>query len=194
MGHLQTGHVLPLNNCFTFSGEKKEIHLSTKNFHFLSLNGQIFPWVKFISVAQSCVTLCDPMNCSTPGLPVIINSWSSLRLTSIELVMSSRHLILCQPCLLLPPIPPSIRAFPITQHFAWGGQSTGVSDLSLFLPMNTQDLSPLEWTGWISLQSKELSRVISNTKVQTINSSALRFLHSPTLTIIHDHWKNRRLD
>ena len=67
--------------------------------------------VQFSSVAQSCPTLCDPMNLSTPGPLSITISWSSLRLTSIELVMPSSHLILCRPLLLLPPIPPSIRVF-----------------------------------------------------------------------------------
>ena len=63
------------------------------------------------SVAQPCPTLCDPMNHSMPGLPVITNSRSSLKLMSIESVMPSSHLILCRPLLLLPPIPPSIRVF-----------------------------------------------------------------------------------
>ena len=67
--------------------------------------------VQFSSVAQSCPTLCDPMNHSTPGLPVHHQLRSSLRLTSIESVMPSSHLILCRPLLLLPPIPPSIRVF-----------------------------------------------------------------------------------
>ena len=67
--------------------------------------------VQFSSVAESCRTLCDPMNCSTPGLPDITISWSSLKLTSIESVMPSSHLILCHPLFLLPPIPPSIRVF-----------------------------------------------------------------------------------
>ena len=56
--------------------------------------------------------------------------------------------------------------FPMSQVFVWGGQSTGVSALASFLPKNTQDWSPSEWTGWISLKSKELSRVFSNTTVQ----------------------------
>ena len=93
-------------------------------------------------------------------------SQSSLRLTSIESVMPSSHLILCHPLLLLPPIPPSIRVFPMSQLFAWGGQSIGVSALASVLPMNTQDWSPLGWTGWTSLQSKGLSRTFSNTTVQ----------------------------
>ena len=63
------------------------------------------------SVAQSCPSLCDPMNHSTPGLPVHHQLRSSLRLTSIESVMPSSHLILCRPLVLLPPIPPSIRVF-----------------------------------------------------------------------------------
>ena len=57
-------------------------------------------------------------------------------------------------------------SFPMSQLFTWGGQSTGVSASASVLPKNTQDWSPLEWTGWISLQSKELSRVFSNTTVQ----------------------------
>ena len=61
---------------------------------------------------------------------------------------------------------PASESFPMSQHFTWGGQSIGVSTLASVLPMNTQDWSPLEWTGWISLQSKGLSRVFSNTTVQ----------------------------
>ena len=61
---------------------------------------------------------------------------------------------------------PASESFPMIQLFTWGGQSTGVSALASFLPKNTQDPSPLEWTGWISLQSKGLSRVFSNTTVQ----------------------------
>ena len=96
----------------------------------------------------------------------ITNSWSSLRLTSIESVMPSSHLILCRPLLLLPLIPPSIRVFSRSQLFSWGSQSIGVSALASVLPMNTQDRFPLEWTSCISLQSKGLSRVLSNTTVQ----------------------------
>ena len=61
---------------------------------------------------------------------------------------------------------PASESFPMSQLFTWGGQSTGVSDSASVLPMNTQDWSPLEWTGWISWQSKGLSRVFSNTTVQ----------------------------
>ena len=70
-----------------------------------------FSSVQFSSVAQSCATLCDPMNHSTPGLPVHHQLKSLLKLMPIESVMPSSHLILCRPLLLLPPIPPSIRVF-----------------------------------------------------------------------------------
>ena len=96
----------------------------------------------------------------------LTNSWSSLRLTSIESVMPSSHLILCHPLLLLPPSLPTSESFPVSQLFTWGGQSTGVSALASFLPQKSQGWSPSEWTGWISLQSKGLSRVFSNTTVQ----------------------------
>ena len=94
----------------------------------------------------------------------ITNSRSSLRLTSIESVMPSSHLILCRPLLLLPPIPPSIISNESTLHMRWPKYE--VSALASFLPKNTQDWSPSEWICWISLQSKGLSRVFSNTTVQ----------------------------
>ena len=96
----------------------------------------------------------------------ITNTWSIPKPMSIELVMPSNHFILCRPLLLLPSIFPSIRVFPMSQLFASGGQRIGVSASTSVLPMNTQDYSPLGWTGWISLQSKGLSRVFSNTTVQ----------------------------
>ena len=89
---------------------------------------------------------------------------------------------------------PASGSFQMSQFFASGGQSIGVSASTSVLPMSTQDWSPLGWTGWISLQSKGLSRVFSNTTVKTINSSALSFLYSPALTSIHDYWKNQSLD
>ena len=92
---------------------------------------------------------------------------------------------------------PASGSFPISQRFAWGGQSIGVSASASVLPMNTQDWSPLGWTDWIFLQSKGLSRISRNSptpQFKSINSSALNFLHSPTLTSIHDHWKNHSLD
>ena len=96
----------------------------------------------------------------------ITNSRSSPKLMSIESVMPCSHLILCYPLFLLPPNPSQHQTLPMSQLFAWGGQSTGVSALASFLPKNPQDWSPLEWIGWFSLQSKGFSRVFSNTTVQ----------------------------
>ena len=90
---------------------------------------------------------------------------------------------------------PASGSFPMSQLFAWCGQSTGVSASASVLPMNTQDWSPSGWTGWIFLHSKGLSRTFSDTtQFKSINFSALSFLHSPTLTSIHDHWKNHSFD
>ena len=88
---------------------------------------------------------------------------------------------------------PASESFPMSQLFTWGGQSTGDSALASFLPKKSQGWSPSEWTGWISLQSKGLSRVFSNTTVQK-HSSTLILLDGPTLTSIHDHRKNHSLD
>ena len=96
----------------------------------------------------------------------ITSSRSLLKLMPIESVMPSSHLILCRPLLLLPQSLPASGSFPTSQLFTWGGQSIGVSASALVLPMNIEDWSPLGWTGWISLQSKGLSRVFSNTTVQ----------------------------
>ena len=108
----------------------------------------------------------------------------------------------CHPTILSSVVPfssclqsfPASGSFPVNQLFASGGQSIGVSASASVLPTNIQDWFPLELTGWISLQSKGLSRIFSNTTVQSIDSSALSFLHSPTFTSIHDSWKNHSLD
>ena len=96
----------------------------------------------------------------------ITNSGSFFKFMSIESVMPSSHLILCHPLSSCPQSLPASGYFPMSQLFAWGGQSIVVSALASVLPMNTQDRSPLGWTGWISLQSKGLSRVFSNITVQ----------------------------
>ena len=89
---------------------------------------------------------------------------------------------------------PASESFPISQLFAWGGQNTGVSALGSFLPKKSQGWSPSEWTGWISLQSKDSKESSPTPQFKSINSSALSLLHSPTLTSIHDHRKNHSLD
>ena len=115
----------------------------------------------------SCVWLF-----ATPWIAVrqaslsITISRSSLRLTSIESVMPSSHLILCVPFSSCLQSLPASESFPMSQLVAWGGQSTGISALASFIPKKSQGWSPSEWTCWISLQSKGLSRVFSNTTVQ----------------------------
>ena len=87
---------------------------------------------------------------------------------------------------------PASGSFPMSQLFPWSGQSVVVASSASVLPINTQDWSSLGWTGWISLQSMGLSRVFSNTTVQ--KHQFFSFLVSPTLTSIHDHWKNHSFD
>ena len=114
----------------------------------------------------SCVQLfATPRTSAHQASLSITNSWSLPKLMSTESVMPSNHLILCCP-LLLPSVFPSIRVFSYESALTSGGQSIGVSASTSVLPMNTQDWSPLGCTGWISLQSKGLSRVFSNTTVQ----------------------------
>ena len=122
--------------------------------------------IQFSSVTQSCPTLCNSMNRSTPGLPV----HHQLR----EFIQTYVHWVWCHPTITSSVIPfsscpqsfPASGYFPMSQLFTSGGQSNGVSASISVLPMNTQDWSPLGWTGWISLQTKRLSRVFSNTRVQ----------------------------
>ena len=124
----------------------------------------------------------------------ITNSRSSPRLTSIELVMPSSHLILCHPLSSCPQSLPASESFPMSQLFAWDGQSIGVLALATVLPMNTQDWSPLEWTVGSPCSPRDSQESSPTPQFKSINSSALSFLHSPTLTSIHDHWKNHSLD
>ena len=125
-----------------------------------------FGSVWFSSVAQSCLTLCDPMDCSMPGFTIHHQLPELLKLMSIEVVMPANHLILCCP-LLLPSIFPSIRVFSYESvlHIRWPKYWSFSFNISPS-KMNAQDWSPLGWTGWTSLQSKGLSRVFSNTTVQ----------------------------
>ena len=123
--------------------------------------------ISFVSsVAQSCPTLCDPMYHSMPGLPVH-HQLLEFTQTHVHRVSGAiQRLILCRPLLLLPPIPPSIRVFSNESTLRMRWPKYWVSASASFLPMNTQDWSPLGWTGWISLESKGLWRVFSNTTVQ----------------------------
>ena len=125
----------------------------------------------------------------------ITNSWNLLKLMSIQSVMPSNHLILCCPLLLPPSIFPSIRIFSNESALCIRWPSIGVSDSASVLPMNIQDWFPLGWTGWISLQSKGLSRVFFNTTVQKHQFFSTQLsLYYNSLPFIHDYWKNNSLD
>ena len=127
-----------------------------------------FSSVQFSSVAQSCPTLRPhelqhtrpPCPSPTPG--VYSNSCPSSRWCHLTISSSVVPFSSCPQSL------PASGSFPMSQLFSWGDQSTGVSASASVLPMNTQDWSPLGWTGWISLQSKGFSRVFSNTAVQKL--------------------------
>ena len=123
--------------------------------------------VQFGSVAQSCPTLYDLMNPSTPGLPVHRQLPESTQTHVHGVCDAIQPSHLCRPLLFLPPIPPSIRVFSNESALLilWPKYWSFSASASVF-PLNTQDWSPLGWTGWISLQSKGLSRVFSNTTVQ----------------------------
>ena len=133
------------------------------------------------------------MNHSTPGLPVT-SSRSSPKSVSIESVMPSNYLILCHSLLLLRSIFPSIRVFSNESTLCYRWPNYWSFSFHISPLMNTQDWSPLGWTGWISLHFKGLSRVFSNRQFRSINSSVLSFLYSSTLISIHDHWEYHSLD
>ena len=124
----------------------------------------------------------------------ITNSWSSLKLTSTESVIPSSHLILCRPLLLLPQSLPASESSPMSQLLAWGGWSTGISASTSVLPMNSQDWSPLGWLIGSTCSPRDSQESSPTPQVKSINSSVLSFLHSPTLTSIHDYWQNHSLD
>ena len=110
---------------------------------------------------------CDPMDCSTPGLPVHhqLPEFTQTQVRWVGDAIQPSHPLSSPFSSRLQSFPAS-GSFQMSQFFASGGQSIGVSALASVLPMNIQDWSPLGWTGWISLQSKGLSRVFSNTTVQ----------------------------
>ena len=137
------------------------------------------------------------MNHSTPGFPV---HHQLLEFTQTQVCWVSDAIQPSHP--LSSPSPPALYPsqhlshaffhgfFQMNQLFASGSQNIGVSASSSVLPMNTQDWSPLGWTGWLSLQSKDSQESSPTPQFKSINSSVLSFLYSPTLTSIHDHCKN----
>ena len=147
---------------------------------------------QFSSVSQLCLTLCDPMDCSMPGLPVhhqLLEStpthvhWVSDAILPFHSLLSP----------LLPSIFPSIRVFSSESGLCirWPKYWSFSFSLRPSLPLiNIQDWFPLGWTCWISLPTKRPSRVFSNTTVQKHQLFGAQLIYSPTLTAIHDYGKN----
>ena len=155
---------------------------STSGLPWQQASGFSYTDINISSVQSlSCIRLfVTPRTAAHQAFLCITNSWSLLKLMSIESVMPSNHLILCHPLLLLSSIFPSIKVFSNESALCIRGQSTGVSASASVFPMNIQDWFPLGWTGWISLQSKGLSRVFSNPTVQKHQFSVLSLLYGPT--------------
>ena len=174
------------------------IYLFLYLFYFSSFSfsekGSCFHHYFFSSVAQSCPLFATSSTTARQASLSISYSQSPPKPMPIESVMPFNRLILCLPLLLLPSIFPSIRVFSNESALLIRWPSIGVSASTSVLPMNTHYQYPLEWTAWISLQSKRLSRVFSNTTVQKHQFFIFSFLYSPTLISVHDHWKNHSFD
>ena len=138
------------------------------------------------SVAQLCLTLCNPMDCSTPGFPILYYL--------PELAQTSNHVILCRPLPLLPSIFPSIRVF--SNESVLSIRSPKYWSFSFSISPSNEDSGLISFRmDWlISSQSKGLSRVFSNITVQKHQFLTLSFPYSPTNTSIHDYWKNHSFD
>ena len=160
------------------------IHVHGKSFHLISV--QFSRWVVSNSLQLNAPQHARPP-CPSPTTWIYSNSYPLSRWCHLTISSSVFPFSSC------PQSFPASGSFQMTQIFTSGGQSIAVSASTSVLPVNTQDWSPLGWTGWISLQPKGLSRVFSNTTVQSFNSLAFSFLYIPTLTCIHDHWKNHSL-
>ena len=143
----------------------------------------IIKWtLQFSSVAQSCLTICDP------------NSWSPPKPMSIVSVMPSNHLILCRPLLLLPSIFPSISVFSNESalHIRWPKYWSFSLNIS---PSNEHPGLISFRMGWLDHLAVQWTQESPPTpQFKSINSSVLSFLYSPTLTSIHDYWKNHSVD
>ena len=149
----------------------------------------------------SCLSLMSVQSLSCVWL--FATPWTAAHQASLSII-KSRSLLgdVIQPSYLLsslsPPVPfsifPASGSFPMSQFFASGGQSIGVLASILVLPMNIQDWFPLGWTGGSPCSPRDSQESSPTPQFKSINSSVISFLYSPTLTSIHDHWKNHSLD
>ena len=150
--------------------------------------------VQFSSAAQSCLTLCDPINHSTPGLPVHHQLPETTQNMSIESVMPSNHLILCCPLLLLPSIFSSIRVFSNESALCIRWPKCWSFSFNISPSSEHPGLISfrMDWLDLLAVQGT-LKSFLQHHSSKSINSLVLSFLYSPTLTSIHDHWKNHVL-
>ena len=146
------------------------------------------------SVAQSCLTLCDPMDSSTPGLPVH-HQFPELKLMSIESVMPSNHLILCHPLLHLPSIFPSIRVFSTESalHIRWPKYWSFSFSTSPSIDYSGLISFRIDWSD-LAVQGTLKSLLQHHSSKASMNALMLSLLYGPTLTSTHDYWKNRSFD
>ena len=159
----------------------------------LSENFWGFNIFQLSSVTQSCLTLCDPMDCSVPSLLFYHQFLCMLRLMSIGSVMPSNHLILCCPLLLLPSIFPSMRVFSNESVLCsrWPKYWSFSFSISPFSEYSGLISFTMDWLDLLGIQGTVKS---SPTQLESINSSALSHLYCPALTSLHDYWKNHSLD
>ena len=155
------------------------------------LLGEMIQVVQFVSLfsspAESCLTFCNPMNCSMLGLPVHHQLLEFTQIMAIEWVMPSPYLILCNPFLLLPSIFPSIKVFSNESAFTSSGQSIGVSASASVLPMNIQDGFNL-----LAVQGTLKSLLQHHSSKASILQCSAFFIVQ--LTSVHDYWKNHSFD
>ena len=147
---------------------------------------------QFSSGAQSWPTLCNPMDsrppCPSPTPTVYPNSGPLSRWCHTNISSSVIPFSFCLQSF------PASGSFPISQLFVSGGQRIKVSASTSVLPINTQDWYPLGWAGWSPCSPRDSQESSPMSQFKSINSSVLNYLYSPTLTPIHDYWKNHSLD
>ena len=150
---------------------------------------------QFSLVAQSCLTLCDPMDCGMPGLPVHhqLLEFTHTHVHCVGDAISS-HLILCHPLLLLPPIPPSIRVFSneSTLRMRWPKSWRFSFSISPSKEHPGLISCRMDWLDLLAVQDSQESSPTPQFK--SINSSTLSFLYGPTLTSIPHYWKSHSFD
>ena len=152
--------------------------------------------IQFSSVAQSCLTLCGPMNCSTPGLTVH-HQLPEFTQTPVHWVSEAiSHLILCCPLLLPPSIFPSIRVFSkeSTLRTRWPKYWSFSFSISPSKEHPGLIFFRMDWLDFLAVQGRDSQESSPTPQFKSISSSVLSFLHSPALTSIPDHRKNHSLD